>query len=76
MDPIQPLSTAHAAGYADYSHGIRLVSNQVQLGDATLDLRDILENKSYASLLSSEGTIPQISRMKTARSNIALASHP
>ena len=24
--PIQPLSTVHGAGYADYSHGIRLVS--------------------------------------------------
>ncbi|MBC7662155.1 MAG: hypothetical protein H7249_20860 [Chitinophagaceae bacterium] len=75
-DPIQQLSTAHAAGYADYSHGIRLVSNHVQLGTAQLDLRDILENKSYASLLSSEGVIPQISRMKTMHSNIALASHP
>ena len=31
-DPIQPLSTVHGAGYADYSHGIRLVSED---GDAS-----------------------------------------
>lgn len=74
--PIQPLSTAHSAEYADYSHGIRLVSNQVKLGDQILDLRDILDSKSYASLLSSEGTIPQLSRMNKARSTIAMASHP
>lgn len=76
LNPIQPLSTAHSAEYADYSHGIRLVSNLVKLGDQILDLRDILENKSYASLLSSEGTIQQISRMKTAHSTIAMVSHP
>lgn len=74
--PIQPLSTAHSAEYADYSHGIRLVSNQVKLGDQMLDLRDILESKNYAALLSSEGTITQLSRLKTAHSAIAMASHP
>lgn len=76
LNPIQPLSTAHSAEYADYSHGTRLVSNLVKLGDKMLDLRDILENKSYASLLSGEGTIQQISRMKTAHSTIAMASRP
>lgn len=76
-DPIQPLSTAHSADYADYSHGIRLVSNMVKIGDQVLDLRDILENKIQAPLLSYEGTIPQLARMKSARAaGLAMASHP
>ena len=29
--PIQPLSTVHGACYADYSHGIRLVSETVMV---------------------------------------------
>ncbi len=75
-DLIQPLSTVHGAEYADYSHGIRLVSNVVMLGETVFDLRDILENKSYASLLSREGIIPQLSHVRVNASSIALASHP
>ena len=30
-EPIQPLSTVHGAGYADYSHGIRLVSQMAMI---------------------------------------------
>ncbi len=38
--PIQPLSTVHGAGYADYSHGIRLVSDVVLIdGKHALSLR-------------------------------------
>ncbi|WP_141732584.1 hypothetical protein [Oligoflexus tunisiensis] len=57
--PIQPLSTVHSADYADYSHGIRLVSNAVEIGTKTLDLRDVLSQSPTASLLSDEGVIPQ-----------------
>jgi hypothetical protein len=57
--PIQPLSTVHSADYADYSHGIRLVSNAVEIGTRTLDLRDVLSQSPTASLLSDEGVIPQ-----------------
>lgn len=75
--PIQPLSTAHSADYADYSHGVRLVSNTVKIGDLVLDLRDVLENKTQAVLLSYEGTIPQVARMKTKQAfGLAMASQP
>ncbi|RZA19348.1 MAG: hypothetical protein EOP10_19675 [Proteobacteria bacterium] len=75
--PIQPLSTAHSADYADYSHGIRLVSNLVKIGQQTLDLRDILENKNQASPLSYEGTIPQMARMKSQnRTGLAFVTRP
>jgi hypothetical protein len=57
--PIQPLSTVHSADYADYSHGIRLVSNAVEIGTRTLDLRDVLSQSPTAALLSDEGVIPQ-----------------
>ena len=33
--PIQPLSTVHGACYADYSHGIRLVSETVLVDGKT-----------------------------------------
>ncbi len=75
-DPIQPLSTAHSAAYADYSHGIRLISNVVKLGNQTFDLRDILANKSYATLLSSEGAIPQKAHAKSAQSLAMVNGRP
>lgn len=71
-DPIQALSTAHSADYADYSHGIRLVSNRVKIGNQFLDLREMLEDRNQAGLLSDEGTIPQLSRMNS-RQTLGLA---
>jgi hypothetical protein len=53
--PIQPLSTVHGAGYADYSHGIRLVSEKVLVDGKLCSVYDILEDPELASLLSDEG---------------------
>lgn len=53
--PIQPLSTVHGAGYADYSHGIRLVSEKVLLNGKLCSVYDILKDPELASLLSDEG---------------------
>lgn len=82
--PIQPLSTVHSADYADYSHGIRLVANEVMVGSETLDLREVLRKRKTANMLSDEGTIsasafrsfakkasPVIKKTKTR-----LAGHP
>jgi hypothetical protein len=44
-DPIQPLSTVHGAEYADYSHGVRYVSNVVEVNQKTVDLRSVLSQK-------------------------------
>lgn len=55
--PIQPLSTVHGAGYADYSHGIRLVSEQVLIDGKLLSVYDVLKNPELAPLLSDEGTM-------------------
>jgi hypothetical protein len=56
-NPIQPLSTVHGAGYADYSHGIRLVSKIAYVNGRAVDLRQMLADGRYASLISKEGPI-------------------
>jgi hypothetical protein len=55
---IQPLSTVHGAGYADYSHGIRLVSRTVLVDGKARSVFDVLEDPIQAALLSDEGPDP------------------
>ena len=55
--PIQPLSTVHGVCYADYSHGVRLIS-EMALEDGTFRaVGDILQDSVLATALSDEGTI-------------------
>lgn len=61
--PIQPLSTVHRADYADYSHGVRLVSETMLVDGEPKSVYDVLETPSLAGLLSDEGTIPEIRRL-------------
>jgi hypothetical protein len=56
-DPIQPLSTVHGARYADYSHGIRLVSEMAILDGKLQSIYGILQDHSLAKVLSDEGAI-------------------
>lgn len=56
-NPIQPLSTVHGAEYADYSHGIRLVSRTAFVDGRAVDLRDLLMDGTYAGLLNTGGPI-------------------
>lgn len=56
-DPIQPLSTVHGAGYADYSHGVRLISRTAYLDGRAVDIRQLLGDPVYAGLLTREGPI-------------------
>lgn len=55
--PIQPLSTVHGALYADYSHGVRLVSRTAFVDGQAVALTDLLADPAYADLLSDEGPI-------------------
>ena len=57
--PIQPLSTVHGANYADYSHGIRLVSGMALIEGKLRSVYDILRDPSTAKVLSDEGPIPR-----------------
>jgi len=55
--PIQPLSTVHGAGYADYSHGIRLISDTAIIDEKPRSMDDILHDSVLANVLSDEGVI-------------------
>jgi hypothetical protein len=53
------LSTVHGAGYADYSHGIRLVGQIAIVEGKQHSVYDILEDSSLANVLSDEGSLRQ-----------------
>ncbi len=58
--PIQPLTIVHGANYADYSHGIRLVSNVVLIDGEPRSIYEVLEDPKLATVLSDEGPIRKI----------------
>ncbi|MFW7377328.1 MAG: hypothetical protein ACOH5I_00805 [Oligoflexus sp.] len=60
--PIQPLSTVHHAAYADYSHGIRMVANHVEIRyenrpTQNYSLDEVLQDPKLCRLLSDEGQL-------------------
>ena len=55
--PIQPLSTLHGSCYADYSHGIRLVSDTVWIDGKFQSIYEVLEDPKLAKVLSTEGAV-------------------
>ena len=66
--PIQPLSLVHGALYADYSHGVRLVSETVFVDGVPGSFFDLIEDPRPAQLLSREGVIADArSLMERAR---------
>ena len=58
--PIQPLSTVHGADYADYSHGVRLVSQTAFLNGKPTSLADIMADRELAGIVSDEGPISDV----------------
>ncbi|MGC8741892.1 MAG: hypothetical protein ACP5UB_10600 [Candidatus Sumerlaeaceae bacterium] len=63
---IQPLSLVHKATYADYSHGIRLVANDVLVDGKLHRLSALLQNPTLAPLLSDEGAFAHAPRYSSA----------
>ena len=61
--PIQPLSTVHGARYADYSHGVRLVSGIAFVNGAPYPLAEILQDPRLSPIVSDEGPIPNSERL-------------
>lgn len=61
--PIQPLSTVHGANYADYSHGIRLVSDIMYIDGKPTSVHEVLEDPDLAAILSDEGPVELISKL-------------
>jgi hypothetical protein len=62
-NPIQPLSTVHGARYADYSHGVRLVSTIVYVDGEPRSIFDALTNTQLAPALNREGPIPRLAEL-------------
>lgn len=58
---IQPLSCKHSCRYADYSHGVRLVSQHLVLDGKPRRLSEVLADEGLADLLSDEGPLPVVS---------------
>jgi len=56
--PIQPLSTVHGARYADYSHGVRLVSTTAFVDGKPRSIFELMRDERFANLLSDEGPLP------------------
>ena len=54
---IQPLPGNHEDTYADYSHGIRLVANDVMVNEKPMRIQDVFKDKSLWSLISDEGPL-------------------
>jgi len=59
-DPIQPLSTVHGARYADYSHGLRLVSTLIWVNGKRMPIFTALTDSQLSWVLSNEGPLPRI----------------
>ncbi|MBO4985736.1 MAG: hypothetical protein J6C87_08920 [Bacteroides sp.] len=51
---IQPLSGAHHDGYVDYSHGVRLISDEVVVDGKTYSLKALLKDSVLYKLFSDE----------------------
>jgi hypothetical protein len=63
--PIQPLATVHGARYADYSHGVRLVSTVMYVNGQPKSIIDALTDTQIAPALSGEGAIQRITDLLT-----------
>lgn len=66
--PIQPLSTLHGASYADYSHGIRLISETVLIDGEPRSFYDVLADPRLSWLLSDEGAMDGLRQVFLAHS--------
>lgn len=74
--PIQPLYLGHTAAWADYSHGIRLVSDTVTVNGQTRKLGEILTDPYLAGLFSDEGPITNPGYPTNAIPNPPVAAKP
>jgi pimeloyl-ACP methyl ester carboxylesterase len=55
--PIQPLTNIHNSTYIDYSHGIRLIKEEVLVDDKPMKLQDVMQDETLSPLVSDEGPL-------------------
>jgi len=58
--PVQPLSTVHGASYADYSHGVRLVSETIFVNGQRRSVYDVLRHPELVRIFSDEPAMSKI----------------
>ncbi len=58
--PIQPLYLGHESCYADYSHGIRLLSDECTLDGAQDSLKRVMQDPTLSDSVSNEGPLKVI----------------
>ena len=58
--PIQPLSLVHGEYYADYSHGVRLVSAVAYVDGTPTSIYDVLGDANLSRYVSDEGPMPNL----------------
>lgn len=58
--PIQPLSTVHGWRYADYSHGVRLISTQIFINGTARSIYNVMQDDQLAPAVSDEGVIANV----------------
>jgi hypothetical protein len=63
---IQPLYLGHAATWADYSHGVRLVRKEMTVGGEKTTVGAVLADEAKCALLSDEGPVA-VARYATER---------
>ena len=54
---IQPISGAHGLNYVDYSHGVRLVKQEIKVDGIPANVRDVLRDEVKYKLLSHESGV-------------------
>jgi hypothetical protein len=65
--PIQGLYAGHVDWYVDYSHGIRLMSNEVMVDNQPMLTAEVLKDPDLCGLLSNEGTLDLTELRKAAQ---------
>jgi hypothetical protein len=55
----------HGARYADYSHGVRLVSDVVYVDGEPRSMAEVLADPQLASVVSEDGPMPELARFVT-----------
>jgi hypothetical protein len=53
--PIQPLTIVHSNRYVDYSHGARLVLNEIEIDGKRMKITEVLADPNQCGLVSDEG---------------------
>jgi hypothetical protein len=67
---IQPLTTVHGNWYADYSHGVRLISGTMVINERTYKVSDVLRDPELSALISYEGPMKAIRYPTTGQSRV------